>query len=268
MSELPPLPEHPVMDLGFGRPLDDLVKARRGDFWVVTGAPNHGKTSFVTDAICRLADVHTLRIAWASFENLPQQDLRRQLRKWHIAKQRLAKSDDLRGPWHHPEISAADAWIEQHFRFLVPNDDEDVTIEWLLERATAAVVREDCDVVLVDPWNEMDHAPGDLSLTVYVGEAIKAMKRCARKLQVLWIVVAHPAKIKQGDTVGLYSISDSAHWFNKPDIGLIISRPADDGDAELRVAKARYEEIGRRGSVKIRFNPDTRRFHVPVELFR
>jgi hypothetical protein len=77
-----------------------------------------------------------------------------------------------------------------------------------------------------------------------------------------------PSKIKQGDTIGLYSISDSAHWFNNSDLGLVISRPADDGDAELRVAKVRYEEIGRRGSVKIRFNPETRRFHVPVELFK
>jgi twinkle protein len=175
---------------------------------------------------------------------------------------------DLRDAWRHPEVGAADAWIEQHFRFLAPGDDEGVTVEWLLERATAAVIREDCDVVLIDPWNEMDHAAGDMSLTVYVGEAIKAMKRCARRLQVLWVVIAHPAKIKQGDTIGLYSISDSAHWFNKSDVGLVISRPADDGDAELRVAKVRYEEIGRRGSVKIKFNPETRRFHVPVELFK
>jgi twinkle protein len=81
MSELPPLPENPVMEIGFGEPLDGMVKARRGDFWVLTGAPGHGKTALVTDLICRLADKHALRVAWASFENLPQQDLRRQLRK-------------------------------------------------------------------------------------------------------------------------------------------------------------------------------------------
>jgi twinkle protein len=265
MSELPPLPENPVMELGFGKPVDDLAKARRGDFWVITGAPGHGKTVFVTDAICRLADRHALRVAWASFENLPQQDLRRQLRKWHIAKQRIERRAEQGAPWNRSEVAAADAWIEQHFRFLVPKDDEEVTVEWLLECATAAVVRQHCDVVIVDPWNELDHNPGGLSLTEYVGGAIKAMKRTARRLQVLWIVIAHPAKVKQGDPINLYSISDSAHWFNKPDLGLVVMRPADDGDAELRVAKARYEEIGRRGSVKIRFNPETRRFNVPVE---
>jgi len=174
MSELPPLPEHPIMTLGFEEPVDSMVKARRGDFWVVTGAPGHGKTALITDAICRLADAHALRIAWASFENLPQQDLKRQLRKWHIAKGRLAKNQDCAGRWTHDEVAAADAWIDQHFRFIAPKEDDNVTLEWLLERAHAAVIREDCDVMLIDPWNEIDHeVPSDMSLTIYVGEAIK-----------------------------------------------------------------------------------------------
>lgn len=269
MSELPPLPEMPVMELGFGSPLDDLAKARRGDFWVMSGAPGHGKTAFVTDMICRLATKHNLRVAWASFENLPQQDLKRQLRKWHIAHQRSEQSPlEISGRWIPAEVEAADAWIDRHFRFLAPppEEDIDITVDWLLDVAKVAVIRHDCDVVIVDPWNEMDHATGDLSLTEYVGGAIKIMKRVARRLQVLWIVIAHPAKLKQGEAISLYSISDSAHWFNKPDIGLLMSRPGDEGDAELRCAKARYEEIGKRGAVKLRFNPETRRFYVPADI--
>lgn len=266
MSDLPMLPEVPVMELGYGKPLDDLVKARRGDFWVVSGAPGHGKTALVTDAICRLADRYKLRIAWASFENIPQQDLRRQLRKWHIGKQRLDLSGELYGLWHSEEVQAADAWIDQHFRFMVPQEDEDVTLTWLIERVEAAVVRDGCDGVIIDPWNEVEIEATDLTLTQYVGAAIKAMKRVARKLQVLWIVVAHPAKMKKGDPIDLYAIADSAHWFNKCDIGLLVTRASDDGDAELRCAKAKYEEIGRRGSVKIRLNPETRRFYVPMEV--
>lgn len=266
MSELPPVPESPIMELGFGYPIDDHIKARRGDFWVMTGAPGHGKTAFVTDAICRLADGHNLKVAWASFENLPQQDLKRQLRKWHVAKQRLSRNADAYARWQQPEVELADDWIDAHFRFLAPAEEDEPTIAWLLDMATAAVVREDCDVVLVDPWNELSHSPGDLSLTEYVGAAIKAMKRTARKLNALWIVIAHPAKLKQGDTINLYSISDSAHWFNKPDMGILLMRPGDDGDAELRIAKVRYEEIGKRGAVKIKFNAETRRFYSPPEI--
>jgi hypothetical protein len=53
-------------------------------------------------------------------------------------------------------VDAADAWIDQHFRFIAPKEDDNVTLEWLLERAHAAVIREDCDVMLIDPWNAID----------------------------------------------------------------------------------------------------------------
>lgn len=277
MSELPPLPEMPVMELGFGSPLDDHVKARRGDFWIVTGMPGGGKTTFITDALCRLSETNNLRVAWASFENLPQQDLRRQLRKWHIAKQRWANGvhatwenpHQALGRWSQPEVQIADEWIDQRFRFLVPDEeaDEDPTMDWLFEKVTGAVIREGCDVVIIDPWNELQHTPPQgMTLTEYVGNAIKAIKRRARKLQVLWIVIAHPAKVKSGDSVSLYSISDSAHWFNKPDIGLIMNRGAENGDAELVIAKARYEEIGCLGRVALKYNKDTRRYATSVEI--
>jgi twinkle protein len=269
MSELPPLPEHAVMELGFESSIGRLAKARRGDFWVVSGPPGHGKTAFMLDAVCRVVMAHNLRVAWASFENLPQQDLKRQLRKWFIATQRAeggAHPADIRQPWCHADVTVADAWIEAHFRFLVPDPDEDVTFDWFLERVNAAVIREECDVVLLDPWNELDHAPGDMALTTYVGEAIKKMKQTARKLQVWWIVIAHPAKMRTGDQLSLYSISDSAHWFNKADIGLLINREGDGAGAKIICAKARYEEIGSRGEANALFNAETRRFNVPVEI--
>jgi twinkle protein len=270
MSELPPLPEHFVMELGFENSIGRLAKARRGDFWVVSGPPGGGKTSFMLDAVCRTVMAHNLRVAWASFENLPQQDLKRQLRKWRIATMRLGvlgyQPGDMGAKWTQLEVQDADEWIEAHFRFLVPDPDEDVTFAWFIERANAAVIREECDVVLLDPWNELDHAPGDMPLTVYVGEAIKKMKQTARKLQVWWIVIAHPAKMRTGDQLSLYSISDSAHWFNKADIGLLINREGDGADAKIICAKARYEEIGTRGEAKALFNPETRRFGVPAEI--
>ena len=269
MSELPPLPEHTVMELGFEHSIGRLAKARRGDFWVVSGPPGHGKTAFMLDAVCRTVTAHNLRVAWASFENLPQQDLKRQLRKWFICTERDKRRvhpGDMGGKWTQPEVQEADDFIEAHFRFLVPDPDENVAFDWFIERVNAAVIREDCDVVLLDPWNELDHAPGDMSLTTYVGEAIKKMKQQARKLQVWWIVIAHPAKMRTGDQLSLYSISDSAHWFNKADIGLLINREGDSAEAKITCAKARYEEIGTRGEAKAMFNPETRRFNVPVEI--
>jgi twinkle protein len=53
--------------------------------------------------------------------------------------------------------------------------------------------------VVIDPWNEMDHTrPPDMTLTEYVGYAIKQFRKLAKKYKVYLIVVAHPSKMLRG----------------------------------------------------------------------
>jgi twinkle protein len=167
------------------------------------------------------------------------------------------------------QLRAADAWIDQHFSFIVPNEDEDADLLWLLEMMATAVIRHGSDMVVIDPWNELDHArPKDQSLTEYVGWAIRQLKRFARKFQVHLIVVAHPTKLakdKDGKMPmpGLYDISNSAAWMNKPDIGIIVHQDAN--GVTVRVTKSRYRDrIGRPGSVHLTYNPPTARFEAGV----
>lgn len=76
------------------------------------------------------------------------------------------------------------------------------------------------------------------------------------------IVVAHPTKLSGGERPGLYSISDSAHWANKVDVGIVIYKPEFTSDhVEISVVKSRYhEQIGRPGTVRLRYERTTRRF--------
>lgn len=258
MSELPPVPPAQSYDIGFPR-LRENLRVRLGDFWVVTGIPSMGKTTFVNDLCCRLASISGLGIAFASFEQSPQKDHKRNLRTWHA--QRPVHMQTLE------ETDAADRWIDQHFSFIYPSEDDDVSLEWVLDRCEAAVVQHGVKVVVIDPWNEMDHAraPGE-SLTEYTGRAIKAFKRFAKKFQVLLIVVAHPAKL-QKDKDGLYAvpslydISDSAHWYNKADAGIVVHRS--EAGSIIRVSKSRYhDEIGKPGEVSATYTPETRRFTI------
>jgi len=149
----------------------------------------------------------------------------------------------------------------------VPNEDEDVTLEWMLDKAEAAVIQHGCKVIVIDPWNEMDHARSrEESLTEYTGRAIKALRRFARKLMVHVVIVAHPAK-QQKDDKGdyrvptLYDISDSAHWYNKADIGVVVHRYPD--FTLIRVAKSRYHDlIGTPGDEEADFVFEQRRFNI------
>lgn len=258
MDELPPITEQACHKIGFPV-LDNHYQIRRGDFCVVTGIPSHGKSSFLNDVACRMAMTHGWRIAFASFEQTPQTDHKRNLLSWHGRKHEV---------WLSPsERAAAEAWINQHFRFIVPSEDDSPNLQWVLERCAMAVIQHGCDMIVIDPWNELDHErPRDMSLTEYTGFAIKEFKRLARKYNIHLVVAAHPAKMRaEGgayDPPTLYDISDSAHWANKADVGISVFRPdMKINETEIHVKKVRYQpHVGMPGIIKTHFITDCRRY--------
>lgn len=261
MGELPPLPASVIYEPRH-RLLAENFKCRLGDFSVVTGTPGFGKTSFVQDLFCGIAYDNNLTIAWASFEQEPQRDHRRALRSWFTGR-----------PEHtlgHDDRIAPDRWIEERHLFIVPREDEDATLEWLLEKMEVAVTRFAARIIVLDPWNEIEHdrRQGETE-TEYIGRAIRALKRFAKAFHVHICVVAHPTKSAK-DADGnykmptLYDINGSANWYNKADLGIIVHRENED-DTLIKVQKSRYHEIiGRPGEVRCHYSKDERRF-VEIE---
>lgn len=259
MSELPPIPQADVFPIGMCG-LDKHYRVRLGDFVVVTGIPSHGKTSFITEISGRLVESYGWNVCFASFEQKPQVDHRRALRTFRNGALVIDQGA--------AEIAEADGWIDQHFSFIVPDEDDEVNLEWTLERCAASVIRYGAKVVVIDPWNEMDHVrPRDMSLTEYTGFAIKQFRKLATKYNVHVIVAAHPTKqAKNHDGTfsvpTLYDISDSSHWYNKADIGIIVHRQ-DQTKTLIRIAKSRYhDEIGEPGDISVEFQRHTARYLV------
>jgi twinkle protein len=262
MSELPEPPENPAMDTGIVG-LKEHFRVRRGDLTVVTGVPGHGKTSFVNEVVCRLALAYGWRTIFGSFEQRPVPDHRRALRTFHGEKLEKHLTSE--------ERAAADAFIDKHFRFLVPHDDTETSLTWLLETMAAAVHRFDPHIIVVDPWNELEHnRPREMMQTEYTGWAIRTLKRFAKAHRVHLIVVAHPAKMQRKQDgkypcPSLYDIADSAHWYNKPDLGVVIWREGADPSlpTNIMVAKSRYHsEIGRPGQIRGIWNESTGRYTI------
>ena len=250
MADLPPLPALTPLDSGFPG-LREHWRLREGDLAVVSGVPSSGKTTVVNVMACMMAIRHRWQAVFASFEQTPQRDHRRFLRTWYSGKLVVHQTPE--------EIDMADAWINQNFLFVAPGDDDEPTLEWVLERLSTAVVRHGVKLCIVDPWNELSHErPGDMSMTDYIGYALRALKRFARKHSILVIVVAHPAKMRRLESgrfpmPSLYDISDSAHWKNRCDVGVIVHRENEEITL-VRVEKSRYhDEIGRPGDAYVRY---------------
>jgi twinkle protein len=260
MSQLPPLGPQVIYELPPSRfaLFRDNFKLRLGDFIVFTGTPGFGKTTAVNDILCTLAHEYDLRIGWASFEQEPQRDHRRALRSWYFEK-----------PEHtldQREQATADRWIDDHHAFLVPNEAEDPTFDWLIEKMEVAVIRFGVKIFVIDPWNEIEHSRHhDETETEYIGRAIRTLKRFAKAFRITVVVVAHPTKsVKDADgnykMPTLYDIAGSSHWYNKTDLGVIIHRATDD-ETHFKVQKSRYHDIiGQPGTVVMSYRKEERRF--------
>lgn len=254
-SNLPPMPDAKVYQTGF-HGFEENFKLRLGDFSVVTGIPSHGKSTFVNDLMARAVQKNGIKVCFASFEQHPTQDHLRNLKRWC----------DGSG------ITNADKWIDDHFTFIYPSDEQRLAdtldLSWFLERSAVAANQHGANVIVLDPWNELEHqTERNQSLTEYVGSAIRRLKAFAKTYNVHMMVVAHPTKLSRGTDgkyprPSLYSISDSAHWANKADIGIVVHRPDDtQPGTEIVCSKSRYHDIiGKPGLKNFRFNNVSNRF--------
>jgi len=259
MSDLPPLPSPKALTTGL-RCLDPHFKVRRGDFVVVTGIPGQGKTTFVNELCCRLAKTHGWRIAMGSFEQPPQTEHKRFLLSHFYGQPAWRVHDQREGL----------AWIDDHFTFLYPGVEDLTDLRWVIEMMGVAVARNGCQLVVIDPWNELDHdKPQGMPMTEYVNIAIKELRLAARRLNVALIVVAHPTKLGKDDAkhLGLYHISDSAAWANKADVGIVVSREPNTEMNKIAVKKTRYhDQIGVPGEVSIYYDSAAHRYREPDDM--
>ena len=98
--------------------------------------------------------------------------------------------------------------------------------------------------------------------------AIRALKRFGREFDVLVIVVAHPSKSgaqKAPEEITLYDVSDSAHFANKADFGVVLSRVNGTApgyeQSQVMIKKVRYQPLtGNLGTVFLNYNTHTRTF--------
>lgn len=249
------MPPPAVMKCGMAA-VNGIVKwPADGRVIVITGIPNSGKSQFVMNIIA-----YTMR-----YEN----------RKWFIFSPEMEPADEFiiqiieilsgalvrpnKGSMGRYELLDDDAyrawlnWLKPRM-ILHSSDAEDnaPSMDQMLERGRAAVMRYGITDQLIDPFNELELTRGGLSETDYIGRCLQRGRAFGRRHGCnLWIV-AHPAKMqkpKDGGGIeapGPYDISGSAHWANKPDLGVTIHTPAD--ITQVILWKSRHWRYGRKNT--------------------
>jgi twinkle protein len=258
LSEFPVEPDLQAVTTGWEH-ADDFLRLYHPALMIATGFAGAGKSTWTNQLVAQAALIHGWNVAIASFE----------MRIRPFVTRTLEAVFNDRATAKQFQVSTAEQWVEEHFTFIAPEPDDEAThdIAWLIERAEVAVIRHGARIIVIDPWNEIEHSrlQGE-SETDYTGRAIMLLKKFARRMDVLLIIVAHPQKsaIDKGpDKVSLYDISGSAHFANKADLGVVVARKA--GGSTVLVKKVRYQpDAGTLGSFDFEFDKKKQVFK-PVE---
>lgn len=257
-SELPPEQSRVVYASGMINGLmDDHLKVRMGDLMVLLGIPSFGKSTFLNEFCGSMSQAHGWNVAFFTPEQYTSDHLS-DLTQWFAGDETYRLSEE--------DKNAAREWIEDRFRWIEGGDEEERDIAWMLEKAEQAIVQHGCKIIVIDPWNELDHYFGSgMTETEYTREAIKALKRLAKRFNVLVIVAHHPVKMQKladGTYVmpSPYDASGSAHWFNKADEFVIVHRMHQ--ETIIRVEKLKKHGLmGIPGDMNVKFDRTRKRYY-------
>lgn len=244
--------------------VDRFYTVRPGEFTVITGMPNSGKSNWLDALLVNLAADRGWQFAIFSPENQPLED--------HMGRmmEKYARQPFTDGPtprMSQETLAKSEKWLSEHMYWILPDDDSQWTIDTVLDRAKSLVLRKGIRGLVIDPWNELEHElPPGITETVYIGQVLKRVRQFARRHSVHVWIVAHPQKIYREDgkypVPTLYDISGSANWRNKADNGLVVWRDfaADQSPVEIHVQKVRFRQIGRIGMAKLNYEKATQTY--------
>lgn len=227
ISDLPPMPERRVLRCNMA-PFDYVLAFELGAMSIATGTPGSGKSTFTTFAAYQVATSENIRVGVLAFETHPYRV------RDHLARLKTKK------PWSeltNEQREETGAFLDKRFRIVHRTfGEKQHNIGWLKNVIYTLAVRDNCKLIIVDPWNELEHLPepGE-SMTAYINWSLQQIRTWAEQFDCHICVVAHPRKMgtegRPRSPTG-YDIADSAAFFNKPSLGFTVHQEADEESGE------------------------------------
>lgn len=234
-----------------------------------TGLPNDGKSAMLKGLLWGLISEHGVKPAVAFYEEDFHEHTVRDMSA-------LRLNSAITDPVEFSPGIFSDTfkhllqWMDEHWVLIEEVEDEVCTVDQFIEQAKAAIVQEDADFLLADPWSQFDVAHPQFSETEMTRRYIIELRNLAKEFNVHVALVAHPKKHNEyGGTQKLADGNDvagSLHFNGRCDLGVTVARdPIAENVALVSVWKVRRKEMGKRGlfallydEVSGRYSPMTR----------
>lgn len=234
---------------------------------VVTGVPGAGKSAWTLQWLLNLTRIYGVKGAVCNLED-DMQRTRTEVTEYGRRFKDAVVPPGKRNTCKEAHDEGYD-WADRYLRFVAPSVEEDDNrdLDWLHDTIAEAACRHNVRWILIDPWNEVEHLwASNINESVYLNNALRDLKRLARKFNLAIVIIAHPDKAggrNEGiDDMTLYSIHGGATWKNKADHGIIIGRETSDGgltgNTIVKVDKSKnHRTMGHPGAQALGFDPMT-----------
>lgn len=235
--------------------LDEYIKLAKSYLTIVTGFPGSGKSEIVDAILVNMSLMYGWKTLFFSPENHPVEQHMSKLAEKFIGKQSIHFTKE--------ERNNAISFLDSYCTWIYP---EHPTLDIIIKSAIEHKTKYGLDVLVIDPWNALDHERGGRMMHEDLGFRLSQLLKVGRDHDILVIVVAHP-KVPQKDKNGcfpmpnLYDISDGAMWRNKADYGIVVHRP-DMSKNELLVSiqKIKQKWMGKVGASNLQYDWRSGRF--------
>ena len=243
---------------------DEYLSFYPGQLTVITGIPGSGKSEFVDWLMASLSKKHGWTWGVCSFECPPS------IHVTKLAEKISDKSFGFRKDPNHrlsvEDLECSLTVIDKHFYF-INLSLVDVTMDGLIAKAEELVKKKGIKGLLFDPWNCIEHKYEE-NETKYVLECLNKLISFLDKYKVHCFLIAHPTKLKKDVKTGkyeiptMYSISGSAHFFNRTHNGISVWRDFENNVVDVYVQKVKWSWLGKIGFCSFRFDTMTREYKV------
>jgi twinkle protein len=264
--------------------VDRFYTVAAGQFSIVTGIPNHGKSSWLDALLVNLLQSPCNGRPWKFFVCSPEQ----QPTELHISElleRYIGSRFRAGGTMRMSQDEIADAIaavLDSRFEF-AEMDIADEFSDVLTAAHEFAMRCKDSGHqagIVLDPWNRLEHRrPTHQSETEYISDALTQIVNLTRQTGAHMWLVAHPRQLQADRNTGMrpvptaYDISGSAHFANKSDNIVVIWRDMAAAHQNLPTAtttcvyvqKVRWKHIGRVGMVQLRYEPNSGRYLDVIE---
>jgi twinkle protein len=226
---------------------DNYFKLAFGEWSVVTGIPNAGKSDVVDQICCNLSLNHDFRIAMFSPESFPYEG--------HI--KRIANKLNNKN-CDNELLNKTKSFIENHFYF-IKIDFENLTLDGILNAFRELVFQKGINICVIDPYNLLDHsAQKDHN---YIGKILSQITQFCQQTNTHLFLIAHPRKMETENNIYKvptpYDISGSSDFFNKAYNCFTVYRSIGEKSivgsdvVQIHIQKVKRKDNGQQGKFEI-----------------